>query len=136
MNANEYQKMSQQFNDGRSTERLLACFEEYGLQEVLSEQTGNKVDLGELLHARDGMSGESGEVADLLKKWIFHEKEPNAEHLKKEIGDVLWYVALACHSMGWQMEDVMLTNYNKLNERYNGGGFSTNLANNRKHGDI
>lgn len=45
-----------------------------------------------------GLSGEVGEFNDMIKKWIFHEKEFDEEHAKKEMGDVMWYIAMMCHT--------------------------------------
>jgi len=74
-----------------------------------------------------GLCGESGEFADLVKKIQHHRHELNAERtekLKKELGDVLWYVAHACNVMGWEMSDVADMNIAKLVARYP-QGFTT-----------
>ena len=63
-----------------------------------------------------GLTGEAGEVSDLVKKGIFHEKGIDLEHLKKECGDVLWYVAMICEACGFNLDDVMQTNIDKLIE--------------------
>ena len=70
-----------------------------------------------------------------MKKWIFHEKPFDEEHAKKEMGDVLWYVAMMCHSFGWDLDEIMQMNVDKLKARYP-EGFSVELANNRKEGDV
>lgn len=68
-----------------------------------------------------GISGEAGEVTDIIKKWAFHGHELDLDELKKELGDVLWYVALLCSASGMTMDDVMETNINKLKHRYPNG---------------
>ena len=71
----------------------------------------------------------------MIKKWVFHEKELDMEHAKKEMGDVLWYVAMMCESFGWNMEDVMQTNIDKLKARYP-EGFSADRSLHRAEGDV
>ena len=82
-----------------------------------------------------GLTGEAGEVSDLVKKGIFHEKGIDLEHLKKELGDCAWYLAMICDACGFTLDDVMQTNIDKLKTRYP-KGFDTFRANNRAEGDI
>lgn len=82
-----------------------------------------------------GVAREVGEFNDMIKKWVFHEKELDMEHAKKEMGDVLWYVAMMCESFGWNMEDVMQTNIDKLKARYP-EGFSADRSLHRAEGDV
>ena len=56
-------------------------------------------------------------------------------HMKRELGDIMWYVAQACIALGITMDDVIETNIEKLESRYP-GGFDAYLSNNRKEGDI
>jgi NTP pyrophosphatase (non-canonical NTP hydrolase) len=65
-----------------------------------------------------GLSGEAGEVADLVKKGVFHQKGLDADKLKKELGDVLWYLAALCTQFNWTMEEVMQLNIDKLKARF------------------
>lgn len=65
-----------------------------------------------------GLSGEAGEVADLIKKGVFHKHGVDQEALKKELGDVLWYVAGLCTTLGITLEEVMTLNIEKLKARY------------------
>jgi NTP pyrophosphatase (non-canonical NTP hydrolase) len=83
-----------------------------------------------LLNAALGLCGEAGEFGDALKKWRFHSHELDEADLKKELGDVLWYVALACDALGLQLGDVMEANIAKLRRRYP-EGFSTERSINR-----
>ena len=89
----------------------------------------------QMIHASLGLTGEAGEVADLMKKHIFHEKELDMEHLKKELGDVCWYIALMCDAIGTDFEEIMQMNIDKLSKRYT-EGFNVYEANHRKEGDI
>lgn len=68
-----------------------------------------------------GLTGEAGEVADVVKKTVFHRHPLDLEKLKKEIGDVLWYAAGLCSTLGISLSDVMQTNIDKLKVRYPNG---------------
>lgn len=71
-----------------------------------------------------GLAGEAGEVADEIKKAVLHRHGISEEvrmKLKKELGDVLWYVAALCTNLRFNMEDVMTANIQKLKERYPDG---------------
>lgn len=83
-----------------------------------------------------GVAGEAGEYADFIKKVVFHEKPFDKVHAVKELGDVCWYIALACNVLGVSFEEVMETNIKKLNARYSSGSFTVEEANNKKEGDI
>lgn len=74
-----------------------------------------------------GLAGEAGEVCDLVKKWQHHRAPRDAAKLRKELGDVLWYLAHACNVMGWRMEDIAAENVAKLRARYP-DGFSTEAS--------
>lgn len=123
MDGNTYQFLAMRINDGHSVDRLLKSVDspEYAT--------------GDLLNGVLGLTGEAGEVADLVKKGIFREKGIDMEHLKKECGDVLWYLAQICHSIGITLDDVMKTNVDKLLDRYP-DGFDTYRANNWKPEDV
>jgi NTP pyrophosphatase (non-canonical NTP hydrolase) len=94
------------------------------------------IDMGLALNACFGMAGEVGEFNDIVKKWIFHGKELDKEHLRKELGDICWYIALACEAFGWDLDEVLQTNIDKLSARYHGGTFNKNDANNKADGDV
>lgn len=71
-----------------------------------------------LNNAALGLTGEAGEFADHVKKHLFQGHTISHAYLEKEIGDILWYAALACESIGTNLEDVMFANIQKLKERY------------------
>lgn len=125
MTGNEYQELAMRTNDGMATSRL----------EFHVEANRDVTDIGGLLNGCLGLAGESGELLDMFKKWIFHNKTLDREHAKKELGDVMWYVAMICHSMGWDLDEIMQMNVDKLKARYP-EGFDTELSNHRKEGDI
>src|SRR5688572_16305182 len=79
-----------------------------------------------------GLGGESGEVLELLKKSVFHRKPLDPEKLKKELGDVLWYVAAICTVAGLSLSEVMEENDAKLRARYPDGW---NNAQSHQHGE-
>lgn len=123
MNGNEYQKLAMRTNDGLSTERL----EGYIFDDL--------IDIGGILNGCLGLAGETGELLDMIKKWIFHNKEFDIEHAKKELGDVCWYIAMIAQSFGWNLDEIMKMNIDKLKARYP-EGFDTELSNHRKDDDV
>lgn len=82
-----------------------------------------------------GLTGESGECADMVKKYLFQGHDLDKEHLAKELGDVAWYVAVTAHAIGYTLEDVLRMNMNKLRARYP-EGFSAEKSLHRKEGDV
>ena len=96
-----------------------------------------EADTGAILNACLGLSGEVGEFNDMIKKWIFHDKDldEEQEHLKKECGDIMWYIAMMCHAFRWDLDEIMQMNIDKLNARYP-EGFDTDRANNREKSNI
>lgn len=136
MTGNEYQKLAMRTNDGKATDRV---FEKLG--ECAHISGGRLIDneggfsVGGVFNACLGLSGEVGEFNDMIKKWVFHEKELDLEHAKKEAGDICWYLAMLCESFGWGLDDIMQTNIDKLIRRYP-DGFDTYLANNRREDDV
>lgn len=139
MTANEYQKLAMRTNDGKATDRLLkemlTCDMKYLLQQNLIAEDERHLDIGGIFNACLGLSGEVGELNDMIKKWIFHEKPLDIEHAKKEAGDCLWYLAMLCESFGWDLEEIMQMNVDKLKARYP-EGFDVERANHRAKGDV
>jgi NTP pyrophosphatase (non-canonical NTP hydrolase) len=68
-----------------------------------------------------GLAGEAGEVADLVKKAIFHNHGLDVTKLKKELGDVLWYITALCLKTGLGLDEVMQANADKVRLRYPDG---------------
>lgn len=68
-----------------------------------------------------GLAGESGEVVDLIKKYVFHYHTMGKEKLSEELGDVMWYISLICNMAGISLDDVMSNNVEKLKIRYPNG---------------
>lgn len=82
-----------------------------------------------------GLTGEAGEYADILKKHLYQGHELDKHHLAKELGDILWYVAMGCQAIGYSMDEVMLMNIEKLKKRYP-DGFDSDRSQHRVAGDI
>ena len=68
-----------------------------------------------------GLTGESGEVADIIKKHIFHGHELNKDEIVKELGDVLWYLSSLASMCNVTLDEVAGHNLNKLGNRYPNG---------------
>ena len=83
-----------------------------------------------LLHAGIGMATEAGEFLDALKKHIFYGKELDRVNLKEEMGDLFWYLAIACDELDVEFEPLMERNIAKLKARY-GEKFSESKAEKR-----
>lgn len=82
-----------------------------------------------------GITGEAGEVADLIKKHVGHDHDLDRNKVKKELGDVLWYVAVLANSLGISLQEVAQGNIDKLAARYP-NGFNVEQSKNRKVSDV
>ena len=99
------------------------------------EDTAN---LPRLLTAVIGMQSETGEFAEIVKKCVFQGKELDESvkfHLKRELGDIIWYWAQGVMSLGFTPSEIIEENINKLEKRYP-NGFETIRSENRAEGDI
>ena len=98
-----------------------------------------KVNMSLLLTGGIGLSSEGGEFNEIIKKCIFQGKpldEDTVFHLKRELGDIMWYWVTACRSLDLDPNDVIEENVNKLKSRYPGGEFDAHYSENRKEGDL
>lgn len=89
--------------------------------------------------AASGMASEGGEFMEIVKKLKFQGKpydQATKEHLEKELGDVMWYVAQAALALGLRLDEVIYTNTLKLAARYPGEMFNVDYSENRAPGDI
>ena len=84
----------------------------------------------QLANAALGLAGEAGEVADTLKKHLFHAHPLDREGMVKELGDCLWYVAAMATVLGVELEEIGARNIEKLRRRYP-EGFSAERSLNR-----
>ena len=97
------------------------------------------VSIERLLTAAIGINAEGGEFLEIVKKIAFQGKEFTAgekEHLKVELGDVLWYIAQACIALDLSLDDVLAKNISKLSARYPEGHFNSYFSENRRIDDI
>jgi NTP pyrophosphatase (non-canonical NTP hydrolase) len=100
---------------------------------------GPDVNVPLLLTAALGLAAETGEFCEIPKKMFFQGKplsEENVFHMKRELGDVIWYWVNACRALNLNPNDVIAENVNKLKSRYPGGEFDAYHSENRQHGDL
>lgn len=74
-----------------------------------------------LINGVMGLTGESGECIDIVKKWKFQGHELNRTKLIDELSDVCWYIAITAYALGVDLEDVLAHNISKLEKRYPNG---------------
>ena len=92
-----------------------------------------------LLTGAVGINAEGGEVMEIVKKLIFQGKpwdDENIYHLKRELGDVMWYVMQCLLALDSSMEEIVGMNVEKLKKRYPGGEFDPFYSENREEGDL
>ena len=95
--------------------------------------------LPQLLTAALGLTAESGEFSEVVKKIILQGKpynEDNVFHMKRELGDICWYIAQACMALDTTFDEIIEMNVEKLKKRYPGGEFNVHQSENRKEGDL
>ena len=93
----------------------------------------------QLLTAALGLPAESGEFTEVVKKIILQGKpynEDNVFHMKRELGDICWYIAQACMALDTSFDEIIEMNVDKLKARYTGGEFDVHKSENRKDGDV
>ena len=92
-----------------------------------------------LLTGSVGINSEGGEIMEIVKKLLFQGKDWSPEtiyHLKRELGDVMWYVTQCLVALDSSMEEVIDMNIEKLKARYPGGEFDAYYSENREEGDL
>jgi len=103
-------------------------------QELALRTSGSMDNKDMILNGTLGLSGESGEVADYLKKALFQGHEFDEKHIAEELGDICWYIAILSHGIGYDLEAVMQINIDKLKKRYP-KGFEKERSLNRESED-
>ena len=106
-------------------------YQELAMRTVNPELDKNQM----LINSVMGLCGESGEAIDIVKKWFAHGHDLDREHLKKELGDIAWYLAEAATALDISLEDILEANIDKLRKRYP-EGFSTDKSIQRDEKDI
>jgi len=96
-------------------------------------------DIPRLLTAALGLTAESGEFTEVVKKIILQGKPYNEEnifHMKRELGDICWYIAQACMALDTSFDEIIEMNVDKLKARYPGGEFDVSKSEKRAEGDL
>ena len=109
------------------------------LQARIDELVANGADIPHLLTAALGLAAESGEFTEVVKKIILQGKpynEDNVFHMKRELGDICWYLAQACMALDSTFDEIIEMNVDKLKARYPGGEFDVHKSENRREGDL
>ena len=109
------------------------------LQARIDELVANGADIPHLLTAALGLAAESGEFTEVVKKIILQGKpynEDNVFHMKRELGDICWYLAQACMALDTTFDEIIEMNVDKLKARYPGGEFDVHKSENRREGDL
>ena len=102
-------------------------------------EVGEDADVPRLLTAALGLTAESGEFTEIVKKMVLQGKpynEDNVFHMKRELGDICWYMAQACMALDTTFDEIIEMNVEKLKARYPGGEFDVHYSENRKEGDV
>lgn len=97
------------------------------------------VNIALLLTSAIGLAAEGGEFCEIPKKIVFQGKpldEAAVFHMKRELGDVMWYWINACRALNLDPNEVIAENVKKLEARYPGGSFDVHYSENRKAGDL
>jgi NTP pyrophosphatase (non-canonical NTP hydrolase) len=97
------------------------------------------VNISLLMTGAVGLSAEGGELMEIVKKCVFQGKpmdEDTVFHMKRELGDIMWYWINACRAIGEDPNDVIAENVRKLEKRYPGGEFDPYYSENRQDGDL
>ena len=105
----------------------------------LSELEVNDCNVTQLMTAALGLTAESGEFTEVVKKILFQGKpynEENVFHMKRELGDICWYLAQAFMALDTNFDEILDMNVEKLGARYPEGTFDAYYSENRKEGDL
>ncbi len=85
-------------------------------------------------HSLHGMVGEIGEIHSIYQK-VYQGHDFDPEHIKKELGDLMWFIAEFCTANSIDLDDIMELNIEKLKARFP-EGFEVDKSLHRKEGDI
>ena len=133
VNLNEYQNFVEKVTSPESNDTQIL------IRRLRDLETQGLINPALLLTAAIGMAAEGGEFAELPKKIMFQGKPVDADvifHMKRELGDIIWYWINACRALNLDPNDVFAENVRKLEKRYPSGGFAIFHSQNRADGDI
>ena len=136
--------MAKQVDFDKYTEFVNAVTSEeskYGghFQDRLRDLYSKEFNTHRALTAALGLSAESGEFTEIVKKIVFQGKpvtKENLFHMKRELGDIMWYFIQACILLDTTPEEIIEMNVDKLKSRYPGGEFDVHKSENRREGDL
>ena len=109
------------------------------MRRITDLEVEQDADIPRLLTAALGLAAESGEFTEVVKKILLQGKpynEENVFHMKRELGDICWYIAQACMALDTTFDEIIEMNVEKLKARYPGGEFDVHKSENRKEGDL
>ena len=118
-------------------DRLDANYEAYGSDGEYMH--GPDINVPLLMTGAIGLTAEAGELIEIVKKMLFQGKPLNEEnlfHMKRELGDIMWYWINTCRALDLDPNDVIAENVRKLEARYPGGHFDVFHSENRKANDL
>lgn len=118
-------------------DRLDANYESYGADGEYMH--GPNINIPLLLTGSVGLTAEAGELIEIVKKMLFQGKPLNEEnlfHMKRELGDIMWYWINTCRALELDPNEVIAENVRKLEARYPGGKFDVYHSENRKENDL
>lgn len=121
----------------KTTSSASADFDNYIAR--LKELNESNCNVSRLTTAASGIASEGGEFGEIVKKIVYQGKpynEENIAHMKKELGDLLWYVSQACIALDTDLDQLISMNFEKLKARYPEGTFDVYRSENRAQGDI
>jgi len=134
MNLHEYQRFVTALTSIESS-NLIALVKR--LEDLEESEPNTNIPM--LLTSAVGLAAESGEFMEPVKKCIFQSKPLDADtkfHMKRELGDIVFYLTMACTALDLNIQDIIDENVIKLKSRYPGGKFDADFSENRKDGDI
>ena len=105
----------------------------------LNELNQLGVNLPKLITSYTGICAEAGEYTEVVKKILFQSKpytKENIYHMQREVGDIIFYVSMACEALGFTLDEAMEMNVEKLSARYPNGTFDAYFSENRKENDV
>ena len=109
------------------------------LRRINELRNNSNVNMSLLMTAGIGLASEGGEFNEIIKKILFQGKplnEENVFHMKRELGDIIWYWINACRALGLDPNEVIAENVRKLEARYPCGVFDVHYSENRQAGDL
>jgi NTP pyrophosphatase (non-canonical NTP hydrolase) len=133
INLNKYKDFVEEVTSEPSNDTETLC------ERLNKLEDETNVNMALLLTSAIGLSSEGGEFAEIIKKCIFQGKPLDSDtrfHLKRELGDIMWYWVNGVRALGFDPDSVIAENVKKLESRYPGGSFNVFYSENRQAGDL